>query len=319
MGQDIDVIVAGLLVADLIGRTIDVEDMPRRGALKLVDSMELHTGGNCSNVGIALAKLGFKVGVIGKIGDDNLKYVIEGNLGRYGIDTQGLIIDPTTNTSATMALVDSRGERTFLHYMGGNAKLDYEDVAGQIDYIRRAKIIHVGYFGLLPALEPDMARLFRTIRQETQITIALDTGGNPGSLERLAPCLEFTDIFIPSFDEARVITGKDTPRAITDAFLERGPLEVVGVKMGEKGCYLRGDGDEHFIPAFDVEAVDATGAGDSFYAGFLAAWLKGWPLLEAGRFGNAVGACCVTQMGASSGIRSFEETQELMRKFKIRR
>jgi len=82
----------------------------------------------------------------------------------------------------------------------------------------------------------------------------------------------------------------------------------VGLKMGEEGCYIRNSQAEIRIPAFDVPVIDAVGAGDCFAAGFLAGIVKGWDLETTGRFANALGALCVTALGATSGVRSLEET-----------
>ncbi|HID08561.1 MAG TPA: carbohydrate kinase, partial [Armatimonadetes bacterium] len=101
------------------------------------------------------------------------------------------------------------------------------------------------------------------------------------------------------------------PEQICSVFLEYG-VRVAGVKLGERGCFLTDGKESHYIPAFKVDPVDATGAGDAFMAGFLVGVLKGWDLATIGRFANAVGALCVTAMGATGGYRTFEETWEFM-------
>ncbi|HLV80349.1 MAG TPA: PfkB family carbohydrate kinase, partial [Chthonomonadaceae bacterium] len=81
------------------------------------------------------------------------------------------------------------------------------------------------------------------------------------------------------------------------------------LKLGERGCYIRAaEGTEITLPALPVQAVDALGAGDAFVAGFLAGVARGWDLERCARFANAVGACCVTALGATTGIKSFAET-----------
>jgi sugar/nucleoside kinase (ribokinase family) len=108
------------------------------------------------------------------------------------------------------------------------------------------------------------------------------------------------------------ISGLTDPRAIARSFQDRG-VGTVGIKLGKDGCYLRGpEGGEVTVSAFPVTAVDATGAGDAWCAGFIAGVLSGRDLAEAGRLGNAVAACCVTALGAYDGIRAMPETLAFM-------
>ena len=134
------------------------------------------------------------------------------------------------------------------------------------------------------------------------------------------------DYFIPSHDEARALTGVEDPREILDAIQQAAEVvpKVIGVKLGDRGCLLRERpaGQEgasalcpanHLIPAFRVKrVVDTTGAGDCFYAGFLAAVLRGYSAAEAGRFANRVAGCCIEKLGATSGVRSFQATRRML-------
>ena len=122
----------------------------------------------------------------------------------------------------------------------------------------------------------------------------------------LKPCLPYVDYFVPSIEEARMCTGKHEPADVAKVLMDGG-VKVVGLKMGEEGCYIRSANEEIRIPRFNVNAVDALGAGDAFAAGFLVGVLKGWDLEKTGRFANAVGAHCVMELGATTGIKSLEE------------
>lgn len=337
--KKLDVIVLGNFVADLITGPIDVKkEMPEKGDLKVMDKMTFHLGGAGCITSIALAKLGVRTGVIGKLGNDALGRLIKSELEKFGIDTKGIIFDSGANTSTTMALVDRRGERTFLHSPGSNAKISFKDVMKLLNYIRDARHLHVGHFGLLTTLEPNMAKLFQKIKQKTKtaisldvvghldmlqkikkktdVTISLDTGGSQKKLgfKKIKPCLKYVDIFIPSLEEARTLTGIKTISQIIKTFLSAGNIKIIGIKMGKRGCFLKSGEEECFIPAFRVKAVDTLGAGDSFYAGFLAAWLKGWNLYKCGRFANAVGAHCVSAAGGTQGIKTFKETLKFVQK-----
>ncbi|PIW18179.1 MAG: hypothetical protein COW34_04435 [Armatimonadetes bacterium CG17_big_fil_post_rev_8_21_14_2_50_66_6] len=104
--------------------------------------------------------------------------------------------------------------------------------------------------------------------------------------------------------------GKTAPEDIAQVLLDHG-VDTVGIKMGGEGCYVQNSTGSVRLPVCQVDALDATGAGDAFVAGFLTGVVKGWDLEATARFANAVGASCVTALGASAGIRSFEETMAL--------
>ncbi len=304
-----DVVVAGLAVADIIGRPVDLARPPRRGSLQVIDSLTLTTGGNVSNVGIDLARLGFRTGAIARVGNDALGRFIRQQYDAAGLETSGIIVDDKKQTSTTIVAVAADGERTFLHTRGCLADFSVKDVLAQSDLIARSEILAFGYLGLLPECEPDLPRMFRTIKKKCGVRILLDTGGVPKSNSSLLRALlPHVDMFLPSYDEAVALTGRKKPEEIVRFLQQAGAPGIVGVKMGAKGCFIAsGDAAVH-VPAVRVKkVVDATGAGDAFVAGFLAATLRRFDPFAAARIANAVAASCVTAVGASTAIQRFEE------------
>lgn len=304
----IDVVVAGLAVADIIGRPIDLKSFPRPGGLKFLDSVTLTTGGNVSNVGIDLAKLGFNVAAITRVGNDSLGRFITQHYRAHGIDTEGVIVDAKDQTSATMVCVGSDGERSFLHTRGCMANFRARDVLDHLSLIKKARILAFGYLGLLPETEKEFGMMFRTVKEKTGVNILLDTGGRPrASIRALKQFLPWIDYFLPSYEEAVELTGKTEPEEIVRFLQKAGASGVVGVKIGKKGAYLAKGESAWVVRSPRVnKVVDATGAGDAFVAGFLAATLKGFETNNAGRIAAAIAASCVTAVGASTAIRSFE-------------
>ncbi len=299
-----DVLCLGLLVADVIAKP--VEELPGRGRLELVDKIELHSGGGAVNVSNALGKLGVKTGIIGKVGEDGFGDFLIKILKSYGVDTRG-IKRASTNTSSTMVLVSPDGERSFLHYLGANGELSLKDI--DFALIKQSKILHIAYAFLLPSLDGlPMADLLKKAKEEG-ITTSLDVAWDPQNrwLDLIEPSLKYADVFLPSIEEAKMITQKDNPSEIADFFLSYG-IKIVGLKMGKKGCYVKTQDQELSIPACAVKAVDTTGAGDSFIAGFLTGLVKDWNLEKCAKFANTVGASCVTAVGASAGIKTLGET-----------
>jgi sugar/nucleoside kinase (ribokinase family) len=304
-----DVICAGILVADLIGWPI--QQFPEYGRLELVENMELHTGGCAINTGIALRKLGVDVAVVGKVGEDGLGDFVVRRLEEAGLDASAVRRSRTCNTSATMVMVSETGERSFLHYIGANADLRLDDF--ELERFDGAKILHIGGALVLPGLDGEpMAELLRHARSlglRTCLDTVWDASGRWMSV--LAPCLAHTDFFLPGIEEARKLTGESQPEDVAAALRKAG-VGTVALKMGEEGCFVSDGREAYRIPALAVDPVDTTGAGDCFVAGFLAATLRGWPLKEVASFATAAGAACVTAVGASSGVSSFEDTLRLM-------
>ncbi len=297
----------GLLTADVVGKPID--SLPERGKLKLVERMELHTGGCAANTGIALARLGVKTAVIGKVGADGFGDFIVQRLTAHHVDCEGVVRDAEAATSATMVLVHGDGERSFLHYYGANATLRESDI--DIGLLRRNKVVHIAGAFLMSSLDGEPASRILGEVQRAGVTTALDTAWDAtGSwIQKLGCCLRYVDYFMPSYEEARMLAGGREDPAEIAAFLLNAGVKVVALKMGERGAYIRSlDGQEIRIPAHRVETVDALGAGDAFVAGFLTGIVRDWDLERCSRFANAVGACCVTALGATTGVRSFAET-----------
>lgn len=303
----LDVVVAGMAVVDVLGHPIQFKNMPKPGGLKLINSITLSTGGNVSNVGIDLAKLGFRVGGITRVGNDAFGKYILGEYRKHRINTAGVVTDTKEQTSATIVGIGKDGERTFLHTRGCLVNFRVSDVLKNLQMIKRAKIFVFGYLGLLPETEKGLEFLFRTIKKETGANILLDTGGTPRRQpKRFASFIRYVDYFIPSYEEAVALTGRKSPEKMIQCFRDAGAPNVVGIKLGAEGCLISGHNFTEHVTAYPVSrVVDTTGAGDAFIAGFLAGIMKGFSPPSAARLGNAVAGECVRSVGASTAIRKF--------------
>lgn len=295
-----DVTCLGILVADVVGKPVDT--MPERGKLSLVETMELHTGGCASNTGTALAKIGIDTAIIGKVGNDGFGDFMVASLEKWGADCSGIVRDDKYGTSATMVMVHGDGERSFIHYIGANAALTEADV--DFDVVAKTKILHIAGSFLMPAFDGEPTAAVLKKAKEMGVTTTLDTAWDSRGnwMKLLEPCLRYVDYAVPSIEEARMVTGKHEPADVAKALMDKG-VGVVALKMGDQGCYIRSADAELSIPIFRVNAIDALGAGDAFAAGFLAGLVNGWDLERTGEFANAVGAFCVTALGATTGIR----------------
>jgi sugar/nucleoside kinase (ribokinase family) len=301
-----DVACLGILVADLLGRPIDA--LPPRGRLSLVDEMTLNIGGCAANTGIAMQRLGLRVAALGMVGSDGLGEFIVNTLKRSGLDIAGVECQSNASTSASMVIVGSDGERSFLHHLGGNAQFRAEHV--NWDVIRSARLLHIGGALVMPAFDGEpMAEVLAEAKRmglRTSLDTVWDATG--AWMETLAPCLPHTDLFLPSLSEAQELTGLREPGEVARALRDRG-VGTVALKMGPAGSYVLDATGEATVPSFKVQPVDGTGSGDAYVAGFLCGVLRGWETVRCTRFANAVGAMCVTALGATGGIRSLEETE----------
>jgi len=310
----IDVACIGILVADVIAKPVD--SIPKPGLLERIDSIAIYSGGCAMSAGIDMSKIGLRTAVLGKVGNDSFGSFLCGELEKYNVETAGIAIDRNIQSSASVVISASNGERSFLHVVGANGTFCYDDI--NWDIIEDSRIVFVAGTMLMDAFDgADCARVLKKCKEMGKTTV-LDTAWDSKGrwMNVLKPCMPYIDVFMPSIDEAiELAGGEKDPAKIADIFFDLGVRQVV-IKLGSQGCYLREtkEAEGVVIPCFKVKAVDTTGAGDSFCAGFLSGMAKGLSFTECGRFANAVGAHCVQAMGASTGIRSYEEIQEFIRK-----
>jgi sugar/nucleoside kinase (ribokinase family) len=310
---DVDVLICGPCVADILVKPVPLGMAIGGGRLFHVDPIGVTTGGIVCNTGIALRRLGMRVAASSLVGADPWGETIRGRLEAEGIDVAALETHAALATSTTAVLIDPGGERSFAHHVGAPAAIDLAFVRRQAAHFGRCRLAVVGYVGLLPGLEPDLATAVAAVRA-TGCRVALETAGSGGTLEAIAAALPHVDVYVPSLDEAAHQTGRADPRSIIDRYRDCGAAGIVGVKLGSRGTLLSpAPGAFLDIPCVPAPGpvADTTGAGDSFLAGLLAGLLRGMEPRAAGLLGAATAACCVTGIGASAGLRSFEETQAL--------
>lgn len=307
-----DVACIGILVADVIVTSVD--KIPTGGRLALVDSLKLYSGGCAMNASIDLSKLGSSVAIIGMIGNDSFGKFLKEDLEKNNVNTGGLIIDDTISTSSSIVLVDSSGERSFLHLIGSNGIFAEDNVYYPV--IENSKIVFVAGSLLMPKFDGEgCAKMLKCAKNLGKTTVLDTAWDDTGSwMKTLSTCLQYVDYFIPSIEEAQMLSGENEPQNIAEVFFQKGVGSVV-IKLGKSGCYLQESKDKAgiFLPAYShISAVDTTGAGDSFCAGFLYGLSKGKSMLQSCQIANAVGAHCVMSIGATTGIKPFNEIEKFI-------
>ncbi len=303
----------GILVADVIVEP--VTSYPEKGVLEPVNSITMHNGGNAMTASINLRKLGIESVMVGMVGDDIFGDFLIRKLNESGVDTKGLKVSNKTQTSASVLMIDKTGERSFFHCTGTNAVFSCDD----IDYsaLDGCDMVFVTGSFLMDNFDGEGTMQFlkkcKEMGKTTFLDVCWDAKGQWGKL--LDMSMPYIDYFMPSIDEAVLIAGKESPEEAADEFVSRGVKNVI-IKLGSKGSYLRKEGEDkgRIFPPFYIEnPVDTTGAGDSFCSGFLAAFASGKELEDCMVFANAVGSQCVTAKGATTGIKTFGETEEFVK------
>jgi len=296
-----DLLVIGELNVDIIAAGL--ERLPELGKEILAPSLELRMGSSSAICAAASSKLGLRVGFVGKVGRDLFGRFVVGRLQEVGVDTEPIIVDASIRTGATIA-ISTPEDRGFVTYLGSIVALTPGDVDRNL--FEQARHVHSSSFFLQRGLQPGYSNLFAAAKV-CGCTTSLDTGYDP--LERwdstLWDTLRQTDIFLPNEVEAPAIARQADSQMALEVLGEIVPLVVV--KMGGRGAIARQGERCVQVPAFPVEVVETTGAGDTFNAGFLTAWLKGLTLRESLTLGVAAGSLSVTKVGGSEGAPTLEE------------
>lgn len=303
MPSDFDVIVVGEINIDLVLWQVP---MPEDEKEKLAQDMRFTMGSSSAITAHNLAALGARVAFIGKAGDDPFGHFMADQLAAAGVDTSHIIMDPRLKTGATIVLANPP-RKALLTYLGAMRDLTLADM--DWDFIARARHLHLGCFFLQTGIRGDVWQLFGRARQ-LGLTTSLDTNWDPDEQwgEDLQRALPMTDLFLPNDDEALRIAGTtNLEEAIGRLSAQVGTLAI---KRGSGGATARRGSEEVSLPPYSVDAIETTGAGDSFNAGFIHHFLKNKSLRECLTYGNACGALAVTEIGGTGAFRDAQRVQE---------
>ena len=312
-GQDkpFDAVCVGILVADIFCPPL--REPPRPGELVVVDDLPLDAGGCAVNTGVSLTKLGAKVALIGKVGNDVFGDFIINLMGERGLATSGIRRSQTSPTSRTMIIPVIGQDRRFIHTFGANAELTYEDV--DLDLVAKGKVLYVGGYLGIPRL--DQAALVNLLSfakaqgARTVLDVIVPSTASYDLDDVLGRALPHTDVFLPNDDEAALLTGEKDPEKQAAAFLSKGCSTAV-ITMGERGVLAKTATQTVRAPAFQVHSVDPSGAGDAFDAGFIMGLLKGWDLVKSVEFACALGASATMKLGCTPGVFTLAEARAFL-------
>jgi len=301
------VLVAGEINVDLIlqGYT----DFPVPGKEILVRDSQLVLGSASAIMAMGLARLGTPVAFVGKVGDDVWgRYCLDDMAGR-GIDLSRVIRGGPLKTGITVAIT-SPADRALVTYLGAIAALTAEDVTDAV--MKGFDHLHVSSYFMQEALRPGCRDVFARARR-LSLTTSLDPGFDPSEKweDDLRQTLLEADLFFPNEVELRGLGGHSD---VTECLkrLDNGHTRIVA-KLGRDGAATLENGRLLHVPALPIEPLDTTGAGDSFNAGFLHAWLGGAPLVDCLRLGAACGALSTRGLGGTARQADQAEAEAFLR------
>jgi sugar/nucleoside kinase (ribokinase family) len=307
MSSDFQVVVAGELFVDLI--LSGCSGWPEPGKEVFAHGFRREIGGGTAITACGLAKLGLPTAVLGMVGNEWGDWVTE-TLRRRDVDAGLVQTDPREPTGLTV-IATMPQDRAFLTYSGANRGMNARlQEALQANVFRGIRHVHLAYAPSLETAEQIFAQL-----HGNGCTVSLDFGWREEWIchARAMELLQRVDLFCPNEIEAQQLTGEADWRNVLQTFDAAG-VKRVALKLGSRGAALLWDGDVDFVDAFPITAVDTTGAGDCFDAGFLYGYLQGFAPDVCLRMGNICGGLSTEQYGGVAGFPSAASLNEHLRK-----
>lgn len=287
-----------------LDRLCTVEAYPPEDGSTHITSISVQGGGAVATAMVAASRLGVSAAIVGNLGDDEAGNEICRLLKIDGVKTDWISFVLGERSSVSYVMIDpSHGSRTKFPYPDGLPPIKWDEE--KIRLIRQAKVLH------LDGTQYENAMAAAKIAKAAGVTVSLDGCSMQKDNQRNRDLAAMADILIMNAKYPVRVSGKEN---YAEALLEMstwGPKIVIGTRGGE-GCLAVIDGKIVSVPAYRVDAVDTTGAGDVFHGAFLVGWLQGMELLENIRFASAASALKCTQIGGRAGIPTYSAALELM-------
>ena len=301
----LDVVLFGEAMAMFIADTY--------GPLDLAEHYTRDVAGAELNVATGLARLGYRVGWMSRLGTDPLGRYILRQVRQAGIDTSQVIFDAQHPTGFQLKSRVRRGDPEVVYFRHGSAASHMAPKPQDDAYLRGARHLHVT--GIPPALSASArAYTYHVIAQARAagMTISFDPNLRPSLWDSTAEMRRVindlavrSDWVLPGLAEGTTLTGSDDPEQIAHFYLDHG-VQLVAVKLEARGARLFTATEQHALPAFPVHVVDTVGAGDGFAVGIISGMLDGLDLPGCLERGTAIGALAVTVRGDQEGLPTRE-------------
>ena len=308
------IVVVGSINMDLVAMA---ERIPAIGETVIGTDFQIHPGGKGANQAVAVARLGYPVHMIGKLGSDAFAAQLRSHLESAGVNLAG-IGECAGPSGVAVILVSSKGQNSIVVAPGANAKVSPKDIIDNLNLIREAGMV-------LTQLEIplDTVEYLSSVCARENVPLVLD----PAPASKLSQkVLEQVEWFTPNESEAAFYgaengthSGSATPVDVAEMLLSMGCKGVV-LKMGSNGSYLASQkGLRESIPAFEVKAVDTTAAGDAFNGAFAVGLMLGKSSRESAVFAAGVASVSVTRAGAQPSMPTMAEAVAFMNSYSANR
>lgn len=301
----VKITVIGSTNTDLVAKAVK---LPIPGETVIGEQFIIAPGGKGANQAVAIARLGANVTFVTKLGMDDFGDQAIENFKKDNIDTSFIFRTGEAPSGVALIFVDQHGENMIVAVQGANAKLSINDVKKALPAIRSSNALVLQF-----EVPLDVVDYAVSIAHELQIPIILNPApGRKVSVNMIRKVTYLT----PNETEAEILTDvkvydESSAKEAGTRLLEWGAKNVV-VTMGKKGAMFVSPEQVELVPAFEVNAVDATAAGDAFTGGLAYAVATGKRPIESVRFANAVAALAVTKMGAQPSMPFINEVQEFL-------
>jgi sugar/nucleoside kinase (ribokinase family) len=289
------VAVIGELNVDMLANGLT--ELPQMDREILAGDFEMTLGSASAIFASGMARLGHPMTFISQVGDDRFGDFCLGALREAGIPTKHISRKPNLKTGVTIVL-SSTLDRALVTYPGTIASLKYPQL--KMSLLRGHAHLHMTSYFLQSGLRPAVPKIFRQART-MGLTISFDPNSDPSGAWNVPvrEVLAETDIlFVNEAEALQLSRSRSVPRALKTLSQF---VSCVVIKRGARGSIAVKDGETISAPGYKVKAVDTTGAGDSFAAGFVSAYLAGSPIAVCLRAGNACGALTVLKVGGTAG------------------
>ena len=288
-----------------------------RGPLKSIEFFERGWGGDVSNVVVAVSRLGHRSGIMCRVGDDEFGECFLEMWRNEGVDTSHVIVENGAFTAVYFISIRENGEHDFTYYRENSAASHFSPEDIDLNYISKARILHVS--GITQAISSSCREAaFKAIEAARKSNVLVSYDPNIRlklwSLNLAKAVVSYTigmvDFVLLTGEEAKLITGVDDVRDAALKVLRSGP-RVVALKLGGEGCLIAGS-DVVRAPAYRVEIIDTTGAGDAFDAAFIVGVLENMPLQKIAYFANIAAALKCRGRGAVKPLPYRWEVDEVL-------
>lgn len=302
------VCVLGSMNMDLV---VKANDIPRVGETILSKSFEKIAGGKGANQAVAAKRCGAEVAMIAKIGRDENGKILKEKLEEDNIDVKYVFEDKKEATGMAIIMVNENGNNSIIVVAGSNMTIDEYEIESAVEKIKESNIL----ISQFETSEEMTLKAFKRAKELGKVTIL-----NPAPAKKInEELLSVTDIIVPNETEAEVLTGI-TVETLEDAnkagqvFLEKG-VKFAVITLGAKGAAVIGKDFCELVPAYKVNAIDTTAAGDSFIGGLSSKLdfenINKESLIKAVNFGNKVSSISVQRKGAQPSIPYLKEIEEI--------